>query len=177
MGGNPSAIEAQEAQGQVDLIASDQLPRKCNHPYHGNAAEIYHKMGIKVFTSSKGDDLFMGVKLPEGWKKEATSHSMWNNLVDDMGRIRATFFYKAAFYDRDAFVNFIPRYSRISNYIDGEKIDGQSAKTVTVKDNATGAVIFETEKHTWKNEEEFQQQAKDFLGTNFPDHEDVTAYW
>jgi len=50
------------------------------------------------------------VELPIGWKKRSTGHSMWNDLVDDKGRVRATFFYKAAFYDRDAFINFERRY-------------------------------------------------------------------
>lgn len=32
-------------------------------------------------------------------------------MFDDKGRKRMNFFYKAAFYDRDAFVNFNTRYS------------------------------------------------------------------
>lgn len=177
MGGNPDAIEAQESQGQSELIASEQLPRKCNYPRGCNAAEQYHKMGIKVFTTSKGDDLFLGVKLPEGWSKQATDHSMWNNLVDDKGRIRATFFYKAAFYDRDAFVNFEKRYSWTDEYIKGESVDGDNVKKTVVKDNATGEFLFETEKHTWRNEDEFHKMAKVFIDTSFPDHENVNAYW
>lgn len=68
----------------------------------------YEKMGIKVI--GEYDDLFYNVQLPEGWKVEATEHSMWNNLLDDKGRKRASFFYKAAFYDRDAFINFNIRF-------------------------------------------------------------------
>lgn len=176
MGGNPNAIEAQEAQGQKELINSLQLPRKCNSPRGINATEQYHKMGIQVFTSSKGDDLFMGVKLPDGWKKEATDHSMWNNLLDDKGRVRATFFYKAAFYDRDAFVNFSTRYNWNSKYYD-EKIENDNVKTAVVKDNATGEILFESEKHTWRNSEQYEQQAKEFLKTNYPDAENINAYW
>ena len=176
MGGNPNAIEIQEAEGQKELINSLQLPRKCNSPRGINASEQYHKMGIQVFTSSKGDDLFMGVKLPDGWKKEATDHSMWNNLLDDKGRVRATFFYKAAFYDRDAFVNFSTRYNWNSKYYD-EKIENDNVITAVVKDNATGEILFESEKHTWRNSEEYEQQAKEFLKTNYPDAENINAYW
>jgi hypothetical protein len=64
------------------------------------------------------DDLFQVVILPPGWKKEATSHSMWNNLVDDRGLVRATFFYKAAFYDRDAFLNLSRRFRADSHQDD-----------------------------------------------------------
>lgn len=176
MGGNPNAIEAQEAEGQKELVASLQLPRKCNSPRGINTATQYHKMGIKVFTTSKGDDLFLGVKLPDGWKKEATDHSMWNNLLDDKGRVRATFFYNAAFYDRDAFVNFSTRYNWNSKYYD-EKIENDNVKTAVVKDNATGEILFESEKHTWRNSEEFEKQAKEYLQANFPDAENINAYW
>jgi len=106
IGGNPQAIEAQEARGQEELIESLQLPKKCNSPRGLNASEVYHKMGIKTLTGSKGDDLFIGTKLPKGWKKESTDHAMWNNLIDDEGRNRASIFYKASFYDREAFINF-----------------------------------------------------------------------
>ncbi len=106
LGLNPGAIEEQEAKGQQELVESLQLPKTCNSPRGLNASEIYHKLGIKTFTGSKGDDLFMGVKLPSGWKKEETDHSMWSNLIDEQGRKRASIFYKASFYDRDAFINF-----------------------------------------------------------------------
>lgn len=176
---NPRAIENQEAAGQQELIESQQLPRSCNHPRGVNAAEQYHKMGIKVFTSSKGDDLFMGVKLPDGWKKEATGHSMWNNLVDDKGRIRATFFYKAAFYDRDAFVNFGTRYLWTDDHSE------KDSTSYIVKDTATGEILFRTEKQIkdyedkdyFKKQDALQQQCKDFLNNNFPDHQDINAYW
>lgn len=105
-------IPAAEARGQMELVNSSQLPSKMNSYSKDNSKllEIYEKLGIKVLGQSKGDNLFLDVVLPEGWKKRGTSHSMWNELVDDKGRVRATFFYKAAFYDRDAFINFNKRY-------------------------------------------------------------------
>jgi hypothetical protein len=44
------------------------------------------------------------VSLPPGWKVVPTDHSMWSDLVDAKGEKRASIFYKAAFYDRDAFI-------------------------------------------------------------------------
>lgn len=179
-GGNPHAIEEQESQGQQELVASQQLPRVCNSPRGINAAEQYHKMGIKVFTSSKGDDLFMGVKLPDGWKKEATDHSMWNNLVDDKGRIRATFFYKAAFYDRDAFVNFETRYGTKTDFSDPLTYSHQ------VIDKATSEILFHSGTYPrdsmgkpdyFKQQEKFQKQCNDFLNHKFSDWQNINAYW
>lgn len=177
-GGNPNAIEAQEARGQEELINSLQLPKKCNYPRGTNAVEQYHKMGIKTFTSSKGDDLFIGVKLPDGWKKQATEHSMWNNLLDDKGRVRATFFYKAAFYDRDAFVNFQTRYQRQCKHYD-------NTYTYCVVDTASRNTLFESERldsknindDYFKNQELCTKQCEDYLNENFAYHEDINAYW
>lgn len=177
-GGNPSAIEAQEAQGQKELVESTQLPKKCNSPNRINASEQYHKMGIKTFTSSKGDDLFIGVKLPNGWAKKATGHSMWNNLIDDKGRVRATFFYKAAFYDRDAFINFQCRYQHQSRHYGQEY-------TYCAVDTVNDKVLFESPKlnshniddNYFKNQEEYSNSVYDYLNNNYPDYKDINAYW
>jgi hypothetical protein len=112
-------IPAQEAQGQLELINAQQLPSKYRG---GDATELYTKMGIGIIGPSEGDKLFFDVVLPPGWKKERTDHSMWNNLRDDKGRLRATFFYKAAFYDRDAFIVPERRYSfNINDYLPEEE--------------------------------------------------------
>lgn len=112
MGGNPSAIEAQEAQGQRELTRSkqegivQQLPVKINSGGK-NAKDEYEKMGIKVIGKTKGDDQFYDVKLPVAWNINPTDHPMWSTLFDEHGKKRATIFYKAAFYDREAFVNIV----------------------------------------------------------------------
>ena len=74
-------------------------------------------MGI-VF-GKEVDDLFVEVTLPAGWKKEATDHSMWSKLVDDKGRERASIFYKAAFYDRDAHINITQRFHCMTQPVGG----------------------------------------------------------
>lgn len=154
MGGNPDAIEAQEAQGQKELVESSQLPRKCNYPRDFNAIEQYKKMGIKVVENSEGDDLFVDVVLPKGWKLEFTDHSMWNSLIDNKGRERATIFYKAAFYDRDAFINFNQRiHFRIDRlgFIEGnyERENGvyvsQNTPFVGRVTDYDESILFETE--------------------------------
>lgn len=105
-GGNPNAIEAQEADGKEELMSSSQLPLKVNSPSGVNAADKYTEMGIKVIGQTSDDKLFIDVVLPNGWKLEPTGHAMWSNLVDSKGQEVASIFYKAAFYDRDAFINF-----------------------------------------------------------------------
>ena len=97
LGGNPSAIEAQESEGQRQLAASSQLPIE-------GLAEIAAELNIQIVKPSTGDPLFTDVILPKGWKVQPTDHSMWSELLDETGATRAVVFYKAAFYDRRAFI-------------------------------------------------------------------------
>lgn len=97
-GMTPSMIEAQEAQGQRELINSAQLPVDID-PISRAKLE---SAGVVFGAVSKGDPMFRTATLPAGWRKAATSHSMWSDLLDENGDKRAAIFYKAAFYDRSA---------------------------------------------------------------------------
>ena len=102
-GGNPDAIERQEKEGQGQLVASSQLPQKdgCRR----DMREKMEAMGIEI-TSRGVDGLFYDTKLPDGWKVEPTEHDMWSRLFDAKGQEIARIFYKAAFYDRSAYIVF-----------------------------------------------------------------------
>lgn len=95
-GGNPKAIERQEAKGQQELVNSEVLPTDCN-----NWPKL-RELGVVMSGSVAGDDMFMSVTLPAGWTKKATDHSMWSELLSEKGEVVADIFYKAAFYDRRA---------------------------------------------------------------------------
>ncbi len=90
-------ILAQEAQGQKTLVKSTHLPKKGDW-------EALSLMGVQ--RGLDVDDLFCEAILPSGWQKIPTDHSMWTNLVDERGTPRVAIFYKATFYDRDAFFSF-----------------------------------------------------------------------
>lgn len=89
----PGGIERQEAEGQRIFVASEVLPIDCPQ---SELEALGFKFGEPV------DDLFVAVQFPDGWKKKATDHSMWSELIDPEGKVRASIFYKAAFYDRKA---------------------------------------------------------------------------
>jgi len=99
MGGNPDAILDQESRGQDQLVNSHDLPVSCRPN-----RDVLETAGVKFGNPKKSDPLFCRAELPDGWTKRATDHSMWSELVDAGGRLRARIFYKAAFYDRDAFM-------------------------------------------------------------------------
>ena len=100
MGGNPNAILNQEARGQDELVNSMQLPVDIR-----GDRKILEQDGVQFGAVSSNDPLFCHVTLPSGWVKRKTDHSMWSELVDASGNVRANIFYKAASYDRDAFMN------------------------------------------------------------------------
>jgi hypothetical protein len=97
-------IVSQEAQGQRELVKSSQLPAKGGMYSNKDAKALYESLGIKVIGESKNDSMFLDVILPEGWKKTSTDHHLYTQLVDERARARLTFFYKAAYYDREAFI-------------------------------------------------------------------------
>lgn len=214
------AIEIQEAIGQAELIHSIQMPTKVNdlilkeessnkpsNKTHHTALSIYKKLGFKFITGSKGeivthsknDDLFIDVVLPEGWKKEYTNHSMWSRIIDDKGRERMTVFYKASFYDREAFINLNRRY-RLNTEVDDFRptMDTYEKEALTVNwgvvKDQDNQVIFKTagrsykKRYTkkihykwWSEREAFLKtllnEAEAWLNEHYPNHRDHFAYW
>lgn len=143
--------------------------------------EQYEKIGIKII--EEYDDLFFNVKLPEGWEIKPTEHSMWNEVMDDKGRKRMTFFYKGAFYDRDAFVNFEQRFTYCERPFD----DYQTHATYEERQPKEwygvvydcGKEIFRTQGIIKKDyfDESLNQQCIEYLNKNYPNYKDINAYW
>ncbi len=97
MGGD-RFVETQEARGQAQVVASQQLPAEGDW-------EALEALGFIKGEPVEGDDLFVNATIPEGWYKEATNHSMYSVIKDERGVERVTVGYKAAFYDRWAQIN------------------------------------------------------------------------
>lgn len=204
-------IENQERQGQQSVVRNQRLPKRVNETgmwqilskgitdsmdyderheisTQNNIAytkEQYEKMGIVIL--GEYDDLFYNVQLPSGWQIKATSHSMWNELIDDKGRKRANFFYKAAFYDRDAFTNFNTRFHTVVDHVASEDADYDVWKNSdfkgVVKDGDT--IIFETEcvpstddySKDDKITDALRNNLENYMMANYPNYRDINAYW
>lgn len=213
VGEDPSkAIENQERRGQYSVVRNQRLPKRSNKysvpedirwigiedsmewkekneiMIKNNieyTKQQYEKMGIIIV--EEYDDLFWNVELPEGWKIKATDHTMWNNLFDDKGRQRANFFYKAAFYDRDAFINFDTRFQVSVDHVADPSSDYDIWKNSdyqgTVKDGKE--IIFSTEcvpvtgsyDKDDKIKNKLRKQLEKYMKENYPDYEDIHAYW
>lgn len=212
-GEHPSkAIENQEKRGQRMVVANQRLPQKAHkscvpdeYIFNGiedgmswkereeivsrNNCEYtksqYEKMGIEIV--SEYDDLFYNIKLPDGWEIKATDHSMWNELFDDKGRKRADFFYKAAFYDRNAFINFDTRFHLSVNHIADRSEDyevwSKSDFQGKIKDGQ--AIIFETKPEKCTGDYQADKAIEDvlrkelisYMEEHYPDYKDINAYW
>ncbi|MER7361851.1 hypothetical protein [Nonomuraea wenchangensis] len=115
-GGTSGAIERMEAQGQRQIVNSDVIPVRINSGSEEDLTALGFKLGGKV----EGDPLFRYAVLPDGWKRQGSEHAMWSHIVDELGRKRISIFYKAAFYDRDAFLGVMTVYAYVGDCI-GEK--------------------------------------------------------
>ena len=100
----PAGIEAQEAQGQCEMVASTVLPSEVN--FRESDAD-YEALGFTFGEVVDGDPLFRQATLPEGWARKGSDHAMWSYVVDERGIERVGVFYKAAFYDRKASMNIV----------------------------------------------------------------------
>ena len=212
-GKNPSkAIEDQEKREQQNVVRNHRLPIKTNGgmpresrfegiqdwmPWEVRARieqenvsnwtkQQYERMGIRIL--EKYDDLFYSVELPEGWEVKRTEHHMWNDVFDEKGRKRISFFYKGAFYDRDAHSNFLTRYSYsvlpFDNYESDATYEERKFKQWSVYMTDCDEKLLLLGKMTPANDEEYWAInntlgaiAKKHLNDNCPGWNDINAYW
>ncbi len=203
-GTQSGAIERQEARGQTALCESktQMLSAEINpwgySPFRQDdkdPKDILRAWGIEVGEPVEGDEIFLECKLPKGWQLRPTSHSMWNELVDDQGRVRASMFYKAAFYDRSTHLQTRTRYNLSTNHQDAYRV-------ATIKD--VDKIVFSTDKipiskhycdrssewenlpqdakqkiisKVWDIEAGLKKEAEEWVEKNYPEWKDETKYW
>lgn len=173
-GDSGGAILRQESNGQKSFVSSTTLPTNLN-----GGKEALEADGVKFLGDVEGDSIFQYVELPEGWKKVATDHSMWSDLVDDKGRKRASIFFKASFYDRSAHLNLSRRFGVQLDY---DRFDDEKVAVATVTDGdgvafTTEPIHFEDEKAGREAKDMARSLATAWLSENWPDWEKESAYW
>lgn len=146
----------------------------------------YAKMGIVVL--EEDDDGYMcKVRLPDGWKIERVD-SLWCDILDNKGRKRISFFYKPAFWDKDAFTNFLCRYGisilPFDDYLSDATYEDRIFKpwTVYLTDcgknvKKIGEITPSTKQEFYKVEEKLHSIGLSYLDHHYPDHNDINAYW
>lgn len=164
----PGGIEAQEAAGQAMLVASEQLPKKVDNATRAQLVALGFKFGADV------DDLFVTATLPPGWKKRATSHSMHSDIVDDKGRVRASVFYKAAFYDRKADMRMVGRFAA-DVYQNGS--DDNHYEAVVTDADVVCATFGEWKHGDYAAADAKRKECESWLDARFPQWRDPLAHW
>lgn len=140
---------------QQEEISLTPLPLKENQGLDVNLH--YIQLGFHIFPQK--DDLFVNVQLPKGWSVKYID-TLYHKLVDDKGQDRALIFYKQG---EDA----LPGIAYISFY---------KKYYYTVCD--AGYAVWEINE---KGKENLflgsEQECKDFLEQEFPNHANLLAYW
>jgi len=181
------AIVASEKRGQRQLVASETLPTKIN----GGTLDDLKSMGIVLGEPFDDDPLFAPATLPGGWTKAPTDHDMWSKVLDDKGRERAAIFYKAAFYDRDAFINLSSRFRiTVAQFVEGGTKGDED--TVVIDSGVVPPVErarFDVPAHPktaygtpemdnyYAAKDVADGQAKDWLEDHYPNWKHYTGHW
>jgi hypothetical protein len=205
LGGKGGFFETMEADGQREVVAqASRLPsaglisgrmwghraptqedrEKCgfNVDVDKGARAAFDAMGIKVLGADPDDPIWCRVELPQGWRLEATGHSMWSRLLDAKGCARASIFYKAAFYDRSCHIDPEHRF-RVSY---GPKDDPTTHRRqfavydASMPGGTDGTAIFETEVYasdTYETLNKAEEEARLWLVEHHPDYRNPAAYW
>jgi hypothetical protein len=191
-----SFIEDMEARGQHQLVSqSSRLPTEGLTSGRGGELDpelrkLWEALGFKIGQPVEGDPIFTNVELSEGWTIKATDHSMSSDLLDAKGRKRASVFYKAAFYDRSAFIRLNNRFFIGVEYrkktsedrhrrhlvIDtATNVGGDDPTLYGYADYPNGGVRLVTK---WtKDLDGNRTKCLAWLNKQYPRWEDPTAYW
>lgn len=169
----PGGIERQEAQGQRDLVKNARIPKDV---YGHNLDDVLSKWGIETHESV--DDLFVQVELPDGWQLKATDHSMHSDLLDDKGRVRASIFYKAAFYDRCADMALKTRYTFTVEPVNGWQDYDCKDYVCKVMDQGKVLWVSDVAKNaSFPERDELGDKGKAYLDKRYPEWRSPFAYW
>jgi hypothetical protein len=190
----PGGVEMQEAAAQRAFTHDDRLPIKGLSQVKPGLERIGFVFGEPL---TGQDSIFIQCKLPPGWTKKATDHSMWSDLLDEKGRKRASIFFKGAFYDYDAHISFICRYGVRAMYCDenGVKVGALEAthKLLRIEDQSTEPPTIVAQdvplaNPQWDKDREEARKRETALETagialeaqlkdQYPEYRDPLAYW
>lgn len=178
MGGEENVVEHMEKEGQ-SLAVNNTMMAKEMRP----SREEWEKLGFS-FTDIPYDDVLCKAVMPEGWSLKSTDHAMWNEIFDENGMKRGSMFYKASFYDRSAHMSLERRYGVCVDYI------GEDFSTIEVYFGNSSEKLFVAGRvqipqngcrakrlDCYEEEDRLKEVAKRFGDENYPDWENVHAYW
>lgn len=176
----PGGIVAQEAAGQSALVAAS----KGTLPVLPKRIQAYPEITREQVTAATGitfgedvDNVFVYVTLPPGWQIVPTDHNMWTTLLDEQGGQRAAIFYKAAFYDRNAYIAFNSRYTSFIKYNDDVGVRYVYIRDSQRNENIHALGECSTSHEAYDEYNHLLDEATKWLNEHYPDHRNPFAYW
>lgn len=166
--GEDNIVENIEKEGQQHVINNIMVARKM-----WPSKEHFEQLGF-IFEDIPGDDVLCYATLPKGWSIKATNHPMWNDIIDENGMIRTEMFYKADFYDRKAHMDLRCRYRVCSRYVDEKH---SITEIYFGNDEEILFIAGRAPINEYDNKEKLEELASKFANENYPDWENVHAYW
>lgn len=169
LSGTEKTIHRQKVKGQQTIVNGTQLPKKMGNLSREELTTIGFEFGRDT------DDLFVECKLPEGWKKVRTDHSMYSDLLDEQGRRRASIFYKAVFYDSKAEMSMLRRYN-IDCYAKSEIPEMRKIHVI----DWNGDVIHDlgdVGNEDWAGQDALGDAAVAWLDEQYPEWKNPLAHW
>ena len=165
--------EVQKEAGKNVMMAKEMRPSK----------EQWEQLGF-VFTDIPEDNVLCSATMPDGWSLKASCYPMWYDIFDENGMKRGSMVYKNVFYDRDACMYLDRRYEICRVYVTEDRtIEEIYFGNEDEKLFVAGQVYrpkdlsFEEKRAKYIERERLRAIAKQFGDENYPDWENVLAYW
>ena len=166
--GEDNIVENMEKEGQQHVISNTMMARKM-----WPSKEHFEQLGF-IFEDIPGDDVLCYATLPDGWSMKETDNAMCTNIIDENRVIRGSLIYKAAVYDRRAHMYLKCHYMVCSRYADEDHLIDEiyfgNEKEILF-------VAGQTPIDAYDDIEKLKALAKQYAYENYPDWENVHAYW
>lgn len=168
--GHSDCVEAIEKLKQAEatsnaFMAKEMEPNKI----------VWEKIGFK-FEDIPGDDVLVKATLPEGWRIEAVD-GYWRYMYDSLNNKRGSMFYKGVFYDRKANMFLFKRYRICTKYFEDNSKEiyfGNDDEVLYSAGKVDGSLSY---KENYEKSYELEKMCEKYASMNFPDWENVDAYW
>lgn len=186
MGMSPAEMErTSNAHARSDMANAKEDEQELPSKMSAEDKKIFESWGVKFLGPKKdGDSLFQRVSFPKGWTITPTDHGMWYKIKDANGHVRASMFYKSAFYDRDANIHTERRLYATTAY--GEEGTDQAGKLFGVIKDSNGNILWRGtlfgrgrpgSEQDPDGGESAAAEAHGVLAETYPDWKDVSKYW
>lgn len=163
---------------QYPRKAIEYLPIQLAHDF-GTIADISKHLGF-VF-GGPVDHLFRQVQTPPGWTVSSTAQVQWDIIRDPQGRKRGMVFHKWAEADWYLARRYVVQRYTGKGDVQVSIIDTSTREPVHVIGEGPARPHEQALRDDWRAYycaiDRLESEAREWIDANYPDHENVFAYW